>query len=261
MPVIRRQRATFRYYGQLNDFLPPQQRQRPIQHNFELPASVKDIFESMGVPHPEVELVLANGAPVSFGELVHDGDWISVFPAFRTLDLAPVPKLRLPLREHRFILDAHLGRLATYLRVLGLDAAYQTNSTDEELARSSHREGRILLTRDCGLLKRSEVIYGYFVRSTEAKQQAIEVLRQFDLFGAVSPFVRCLRCNALLNAVSKETIADRLQPATRQHYEEFCICPACDRIYWAGPHYRHMSELVREILAGSSNLRQHGNHD
>ena len=256
MPANRRQHATFRYYGPLNDFLPPQQRHRPVRHDFELPASVKDIFESMGVPHPEVDLVLANSIPVDFGRLVRDGDWISVFPEFTTLELGPVPRLRRPLQEHRFLLDAHLGRLATYLRVLGFDALYQTDSQDEELARCSHREERILLTRDCGLLKRSEVIYGYFVRATEAKQQAIEVLRRFDLSSMVSPFTRCLRCNALLNPVPKESVAGRLQPETRRHYDEFRLCPVCERVYWAGSHYRHMTELIQDIVAGS-NLRQH----
>jgi uncharacterized protein len=259
MSTNRRQHATFRYYGQLNDFLPPRQRHRPLLHDFEIPAAVKDMFESMGVPHPEVDLVLLNGAPVNFGRLVHDGDRVSVYPAFCALDLGPLPHLRLQLREHRFILDAHLGRLATYLRLLGLDASYHSDSRDEELAHASHREDRILLTRDCGLLKRSEVIYGYFVRATEAKQQAIEVLRRFDLFGAVAPFRRCLRCNAPLNPVAKESIAERLQANTRQYYDEFRICPLCDRIYWAGSHHRHMNDFVREILA--SNLRQHGNRD
>lgn len=254
MRANRRQHATFRYYGQLNDFLAPQNRQRPLRHDFELPASVKDIFESMGVPHAEVQLVLVNGTPVNFGQLVHDGDWVSVYPVFSALDLGPLGQLRQPLLEHRFLLDAHLGRLATYLRLLGLDAAYETDSKDEELARTSHREERILLTRDCGLLKRSEVIYGYFVRATAAKQQVLEVLRRFDLFGSLAPFTRCLRCNAPLNPVPKESIAERLQPKTRQHFDEFRICSVCDRIYWAGSHYRHMNDFVREILAQKQQL-------
>ena len=276
MSANRRLHAIFRCYGPLNNFLPPAQRHRPLRHDFELPASVKDLFESISVPHPEVDLVLLNGTPVNFGELVHDGDRISVFPAFRTIELPPLPRLRPALRKQRFILDAHLGRLATYLRLLGLDAAYRTNSSDEELARASHQEERILLTRDLGLLKRSEVIYGYFVRATEAKQQVVEVLRRFDLLGAIAPFRRCLRCNALLQSVAKESIAERLQPKTLRHYDEFCICPACDRIYWAGSHYRRMNDFVREILAEqpgssarpalgvlglSSNLRQHWNRD
>ena len=249
MSTNRRQHATFRYYGQLNDFLPPLRRQRPLRHDFDLPAAVKDMFESMGVPHPEVDLVLLNGTTVDFGRLVHDGDWVSVYPAFCALDLGPLPRLRPPLREHRFILDAHLGRLATYLRLLGLDALYRTDSRDQELARASHQEERILLTRDCGLLKRSEVIYGYFVRATEARQQVIELLRRFDLFSVIAPFRRCLRCNVPLNPVPKESVAERLQPKTRQHYDEFRICPGCERIYWAGSHHKHMNDFVREILA------------
>ena len=245
----RRQHAILRFYAELNNFLPPPQRSLPLRHHFALPASVKDIFESIGVPHPEVELILLNGTPADFSRLVHDGDRVSIYPAFRALDLSPLPQLRPPLGEHRFVLDAHLGRLATWLRVLGFDAAYENSCEDKELARISHEQKRILLTRDRGLLKRSEVVYGYFVRATEAKQQAVEVLRRFDLFASAAPFQRCLRCNALLEAVAKERILERLQPRTRQHYDAFRICPACQRIYWAGSHYEHLNQFVREVLS------------
>jgi uncharacterized protein len=147
------------------------------------------------------------------------------------------------------VLDTHLGRLASYLRLLGFDAAYQTSYEDAELARVSHAESRILLTRDCGLLKRSEVVYGYFVRATEPKQQVIEVVRRFDLGAEVHPFRRCLRCNSLLMQVAKDSVLERLQPKTRQHYDDFRTCPTCNRIYWAGSHYERMQDLVREILA------------
>jgi len=249
MPALRRQHANLRFYGELNDFLPPGQRFLPLCHRFELPASVKDVFESIGIPHPEVELILINGTPVGFRHLVHDGDRVSVYPAFRALDLSPIPRLRPPLRVHRFVLDAHLGRLATGLRVLGFDAAYESDGEDKELARISHEQQRILLTRDRGLLKRSEVVYGYFVRSTEVKQQVTDVLRRFDLFAAAVPFQRCLRCNVPLHAVAKESILERLPPKTRQSYDEFRICPACQRIYWAGSHYEHLSRFVQEALA------------
>lgn len=113
----------------------------------------------------------------------------------------------------------------------------------------SHNEERILLTRDCGLLKRGEVVYGYFVRATEPKLQVIEVVGRYDLFSAVSPFRRCLRCNALLNSVAKESIIGRLQPKTCQHYNEFRLCPACNRIYWAGSHHERMQRFIQHVLA------------
>ncbi len=133
--------------------------------------------------------------------------------------------------------------------MLGFDSSYGNNRNDEELARISHDEGRVLLTRDTGLLKRSAVVYGYFVRATEPKRQVIEVLRRYDSFSAACSFTRCVRCNALLNPVPKETVIERLQPKTRHHYDEFRICPDCNRIYWAGSHYEHMRRFVERILA------------
>ncbi|HYG98593.1 MAG TPA: Mut7-C RNAse domain-containing protein [Terriglobales bacterium] len=244
-----RRYAVFRYYAELNDFLPPERRFNSFRHDFELSGSVKDAIESMGVPHTEVELILCKRTPVDFSHLVQDGDQISVYPAFRTLDLSPVLQLRAPLRTARFVIDTHLGRLATYLRMLGFDAFYERTLGDKELSRISQAKERILLTRDCGLLKRSAVVYGYFVRATDPKQQVIEVLRRYNLFSAASPFQRCLRCNVRLQPVSKDSIARRLQPKTSQHFEEFRICTACGRIYWAGSHYEHMQRFVQDVLA------------
>lgn len=252
MAAFPKRHAVFRFYAGLNDFLPPARRFAPFAHNFELPASVKDMIESMGVPHPEVDLILLNGTPVDFSHPVQDGDRISAYPAFKSLDTHPLLQLRTPLPDHRFVLDTHLGRLARYLRMLGFDAAYETDREDKELAGISHNEGRILLSRDRGLLKRGEVVHGYFVRATEPRLQVVEVVRRFDLFSEVSPLRRCLRCNALLNSVAKETILERLQTKTRRYYDEFRICPACNRIYWAGSHYEHMQRFVRRILGGTA---------
>jgi uncharacterized protein with PIN domain/sulfur carrier protein ThiS len=252
MSVHPRQLAIFRCYAELNDFLPSIRRFVPFGHYFEVHASVKDMIESMGVPHTEVDLILLNGMPVDFSHKLQDGDRVSVYPAFRSLDISPLLQLRTPLQELQFVLDTHLGRLATYLRMLGFDASYETNREDKELSRISHHEHRILLTRDCGLLKRGEVVHGYFVRGTEPREQVVEVLGRFDLFPVISPFRRCLRCNTLLNPVAKETIIERLQPKTRQFYDEFRICPACNRIYWAGSHHEHMQRFVQRILARSA---------
>jgi uncharacterized protein with PIN domain len=249
MSASRRRHAVFRYYAELNDFLPPARRFVSFAHSFELPAAVKDMIESMGVPHTEVDLILLNGEPVDFSHPVQDDNLISVFPAFKSLDTRTILQLRTPLHDRRFVLDTHLGRLARYLRMLGFDAAYETDRDDKELARISRDEERILLTRDGGLLKRGEVVHGYFVRATEPKLQVVELLRRFDLSPDVAPFRRCIHCNTLLNSVAKETILERLQPDTRRYYDEFRNCPACNRIYWEGSHYEHMRNFVQRILA------------
>lgn len=241
--------AYFRFYAELNDFLQAERRQRTFVHRFELSGSIKDMIEALGVPHTEIDLILANGQSVDFSYLVRDGDQFSVYPVFESLDITPLVRLRpQPLRETRFVLDVHLGRLATYLRMLGFDTLYRNDYADEELARISSSEGRILLTRDRGLLKRSVVTHGYCLRTTNPRQQLIEVLRRFDLFDSIKPFQRCLHCNGLLQPVDKAAIIDRLLPQTRQHYDEFRRCQACDRIYWPGSHYRRMQQFIEGVL-------------
>jgi uncharacterized protein with PIN domain len=241
--------VTFRFYAELNDFLAPEQRMRSFAHPLFLPASVKDVIESLGVPHTEVDLILANGVPVGFSSLVQHDDYISVYPRFTWLDVSSLVQLRPPLQDMRFALDTHLGRLAIYLRMMGFDALYETSCDDQELSRISAHEKRILLTRDRGLLKRGEVTYGYCVRETEPRRQLLEVLRRFNLFRSVAPFQRCLRCNALLRPISKESILQRLPPRTAECNHEFQICPGCDRLYWRGSHYEHMQRFIEHVLA------------
>jgi uncharacterized protein with PIN domain len=234
-----------RFYAELNDFLARARRQTTFDYAFSGRVSVKDLIESLGVPHTEVDLILVNGASVDFSYLVQDGDNISVYPVFEALDITPVVRVRSrPLREPRFVLDTHLGKLAAYLRMLGFDALYRNDFADEELALISSQEGRILLTRDRGLLKRAVVTHGYCVREQHPRQQMVEVLRRFDLFAAMAPFSRCMRCNGTLEEVPKEAIVDRLPPLTQEYYDEFCVCSRCNRIYWQGSHYQRMEKLV-----------------
>jgi uncharacterized protein with PIN domain len=241
--------AALRFYAELNDFLSEERRSRTITYTFVVSGAVKDAIEALGVPHTEVDLILANGQSVDFSYRVRDGDKISIYPVFESIDISPLERLRpIPLREMRFVLDTHLGKLAAYLRMLGLDAAYCTDYADEKLARISQDDRRILLTRDRGLLKRNIIIRGYFLRATNPREQLIEVLQRFDLFRSISPFERCMHCNALLRPVAKEIIADRLLPETRQHYEEFRICQNCDRVYWKGSHYQRMHKFLEGVL-------------
>jgi uncharacterized protein with PIN domain len=239
--------ATLRFYAELSDFLPTERTDKDFPHSFLLPPSIKDVIESLGVPHTEVDRILVNGVPVDFSYLIQDGDRVRVYPIPTSPPETPVIPLRPPVQEFRFVLDTHLGRLATYLRMFGFDVLYQNRCDDAELAHISAAEDRILLTRDLGLLKRGEVVWGYFVRATEPKEQLVEVLRRFNLFRLAAPFRRCLRCNALLQTVAKESIQDRLAPRTAQCYNDFRICPSCDRLYWAGSHHEHMQRFIERI--------------
>ena len=241
-----------RLYAGLNAFVPRRRRQAAIALTLDEHDSVKHVIESLGVPHTEVDLVLVDGTSVDFAYRVRDGDRIAAYPRFEVLDVAGVSRVR-PASppEPRFVLDAHLGKLATYLRMLGFDTLYRNDFADEALARMSAEQARILLTRDLGLLKRSAVTHGYLVRESAPEAQLAEVLGRFELLDAVAPFRRCIRCNALLETVRKDDVLDRLQPKTRRYYDEFARCPACDRLYWKGSHYQRMQGFVARLLGRS----------
>jgi uncharacterized protein with PIN domain/sulfur carrier protein ThiS len=244
--------ALFRFYSELNDFLSAAQRQVTFAHTFDARTSVKDMIESLGVPHTEIELILVNGAPVDFSYIVQDGDQLSVYPIFETFDVTPIVRLRpAPLRVPRFVLDAHLGKLAGYFRLFGFDTLYRNDYDDETLAIVSSTEHRILLTRDRGLLKRSMVTHGYFVRQTNPQQQIAEVLHRFDLHRQIRPFRRCIRCNGLLHKASKESIAKQIPPHAIQFYDEFHRCDQCGKVYWKGSHYQHMVDFVSSLTRDS----------
>lgn len=243
-------RAYFRFYAELNDFLPPRKRGVAFLHEFHGRPSVKDVIESLGVPHTEVDLVLADGESVDFSWTLRDGARVSVYPVFEAIDVAPIARVRpAPLREVRFVLDGHLGRLARYLRVLGFDARWRSDPRDEELARVAATERRVLLTRDQSLLERRIVSHGYWVRAADPRRQLAEVVHRLDLFRAIAPFRRCLRCNELLEAVAKESVEHALPPAVRKRDDAFRRCPSCKRVYWAGSHHRRMQQLISELLS------------
>jgi len=232
--------ANFYFRDELSEFLSPARRSAAFDYAFSQNPTIKHLIEALGVPHTEVSVIRVNGIVVQLNYRVQHGDRIEVYPASQPDGDQPAP-------EPRFILDNHLGQLATYLRMLGFDTLYRNDYQDDELALVAVKEGRILLTRDRRLLMRKVIIYGYSIRNRDPQQQVLEVLRRFSLFGKIAPFQRCLRCNHPLQPVSKERVLSRLEPLTKLYYEEFHLCPACDQIYWKGSHYERMQGLIEAV--------------
>lgn len=153
--------VTMRFHGALNDFLSPAHRHQTFSHALRGCPSVKDLIESLGPPHPEVDVVRVDGAAVDFTHRVQPGACVEVYPA--SMVEAPGVRVGPPLQDTpRFVLDVGLGRLVGFLRMLGFDALWRNDFADDTLARLSHDEDRILLSRDIGVLKRGEVLRGYF---------------------------------------------------------------------------------------------------
>jgi uncharacterized protein with PIN domain len=241
--------ATFRFYAELNDLLPRQWRQRDVVHAFREPASVKDRIEAHGVPHTDVEFIQVNGGQVDFSYGVRNGDRVSVYPFMAVVE-NPRP-LRPPYPRGRFVLDQHLGRLAAYLRLLGLDCIHRARFPDDDLARVSVDDHRILLSRDKRLLMRRAVVHGAFVRATDPMEQVPEVLHRFGAPETIAPFTRCMACNGVLRETAREEVEDRLLPDTRRYYCEFRECPGCRRVYWNGSHARRMRAWVEAWRAAT----------
>jgi len=233
--------AYFAFMERLNYFLPRDQRNQVIAVEFRGRQSIKHLAESLGVPHPEIGRVQVNGREGTLNTITQDGDRVEIHPIPNDWPAEP-----------RFILDGHLGRLAAYLRMLGFDCLYQNDYRDEELAEIAQKEGRILLSRDRRLLMRKAVIHGYCLRSLDPTEQVAEVMARFDLSQRIVPFHRCLRCNHPLEPVEKEAVIDRLEPLTKEYFDEFQICPACRQIYWKGSHYDQMKKLIEQRVDGNS---------
>lgn len=247
LPVV------FRFYSNLNDFLPPDRRGVEFVHRVKDPGSIKDSIEALGIPHPEIDLILVNGESVGFDYRVRAGDRVSVYPRFTALDITGLSRVQPPpLERVRFVLDVHLGKLATYLRLLGFDTLYRDDYTDAELARISSLEKRVLLTRDRGLLKRGVVIYGYAVRSGDPEEQTAEIVERFGLSSSIAPLERCPRCNGEIASVEKAVVRERIPYYTGLYYDKFAECESCRQIYWKGAHYERIRSLIDRVGERSS---------
>ncbi len=242
-------KAIFRFYEELNDLLPKHRRKTDFAAEFEGKRSVKDMIESLGVPHTEVDLILANGKSVNFSYIIQDGDRISVYPVFESLNIENVTRLRtLPLRKTRFIADINLGDVVRYMRVFGLDVFFDPSLSSLEIITISKAQNRIILTKSKKLLKYKEVSHGILIRPGTTTEQIAHIIGYLDIRDRIKPFSRCLICNSLLENIPKKEIEDRIPPKTKELCDEYAQCRKCDKIYWKGTHYIRMKQVIDEML-------------
>lgn len=253
--------ATLRFYAELNDFLPPERRQRDWELAFQPPAPARHLIETCGVPHTEVELILRGGESIGLDTPLESGDRLAVFPVFQSFDVRPLLRLRLrPLRRPRFVADAHLGALARRLRLLGFDTLWHNDLGGAALARLASDEGRILLTRDRQLLMRQAVTRGCYLHATVVTAQLAELIQRLQLCTEIAPFTRCTLCNGFLDPTPTESVADEVPPRVREWHREYWRCLGCGRVYWKGSHWQAMGRQVAALCpgAGESQFRVHG---
>ena len=234
------------FFGDLDFFLGSKFRSQPVERRLSERTSIKDVIESCGVPHPEVDAILVNGQAVGFDHTLVSEAEVTVSPVANRDDSRTYEHLQ-QTDIHRFIADGHLGTLTRNLRLLGFDTAYCARADDGQLLDIMVRENRALLTRDRRLLMHAIVRHGYCPRSQTADEQTAEVLCRFNLVGLIAPFTRCLRCNAALQDASKAEVIEDLEPLTKIHYDQFRRCPGCGQVYWAGSHFQKLEKRIEGI--------------
>jgi len=239
------------FHGDLSFFLKAPAIERQLSER----TSIKDVIEACGVPHTEVDLILVNGEAVDFAAVLTQDVGVDVYPPNETR--SPLfPEDRLQVHDiEKFVADGHLGKLVRDLRLLGIDVTYDPAAEDRQLVRTASNEERALLTRDRRLLMHAAVRHGYYPRSQDPLEQTVEVLRRFRLASVLTPFSRCLRCNAPLEPAEKAKVLGRLEPLTKIYYDQFRRCRGCGQVYWSGSHFEKLQkriEIIRSRFAGET---------
>ncbi len=235
--------ACFRFHGALERFLAPAHRGRAVWVECASVASAKHQIEALGIPHTEVGLLLINGQAGSLKQRLREGDQVVVHPAMAIARDEKRPG-DLPIAPPRFVADAHLGALARRLRMAGFDTLYDNAYADPALAELANREARFLLTRDRELLKRRQVVQGCYIHALRPEAQLGELFERLALRHWAAPFTRCLTCNAELQPVALEQVSERIPIRVRDRHQAFLHCPACDKLFWEGSHWRAMRERL-----------------
>ncbi len=147
-------------------------------------------------------------------------------------------------KPEEFVVDAMLGRLARWLRVLGYDAIYRVSNTPGSVAACLGSERRLVTRRAATAARYPDAL---LLTSTRVGEQLRELLQKADIRPPREMwFSRCLLCNQLLNPAP----AERAQANVPEHVY-YCNqgrirwCPSCGRYYWPGTHRARMIRQLR----------------
>lgn len=152
--------------------------------------------------------------------------------------------------EPKFFADAMLGRLATWMRILGLDVEYEPDIEDSILEARSRVESRMILTRDTRLIKRRGVRDRcFFIESDHVEVQLREVVERFGVTGA-RLLTRCPRCNTVLKDVQRVCVKGLVPAYVYDTQDRFSTCTGCGRVYWSGTHKAQIIKTLRGFVKG-----------
>jgi uncharacterized protein with PIN domain len=248
------------FIGKLNNFLPIKKRNRHIMVPWTGRRSIKDLVESLCVPHTEVGGIRIAGQWVDFSYIIGDGDEVTVYPAADEGSYSETRASDNPLFNPEsqyppvFICDVHLWKLTRRLRLLGFDTRFNPQWDDAQLAEISQEKHFILLTRDRGLLIRRIVERGLYIHNTDPEEQVKEVLQRLDLYKRIAPFKRCIACGGILEPVEfgSDLFEEKLRPQIPVKVLEwtkvFHYCMNCKKVFWKGSHYEKLIKMIDRYI-------------
>jgi hypothetical protein len=176
--------ATFRFYEELNDYLPEPLRKKDVDLFFEKGMTVGAALEAFGIPGQAVELILVNSETVDFRRIIAQGDRVAVYPMFESIHVGPLLRIRKrALRKTRFAVDSDLGPLAQALKNRGADICFSPSFTRSELSAVARSEYRILLTGQQEWIEAGGLSHAILVKGGDAEREAERILRLLDLGG------------------------------------------------------------------------------
>jgi uncharacterized protein with PIN domain len=221
-------KGTFRFYEELNDFLPKHIKKVDIDTEFIGKRSIKETIEEFGVSPSLVDMVLVNGKPVDFRYILKDGDRVSVYPVFEKLNIQSVSLLRkFPLRRIQFIADVDLQDMVQLMRILGFDVIFNPSYKLPDIIDISKQENRIILTNRKELLKSESVTHAVRIGLGTAMEKVKNVMDDLDVKDRIKPFSKCLGCNNLLENRQTKEFLDRISPETKRIYKKYLLCKSC----------------------------------
>lgn len=151
-----------------------------------------------------------------------------------------------------FIVDAMLGKLATWLRLTGHDTFYSTHIHDDELIRIAKEHSRILLTSDAILARRAEEAgLEFMLVRGSVDEEVASVFLKFGIKPDADPAKsRCTKCNGILTHIKndeKQRIEGLVPEQTYNYYTEFWLCKYCKSVFFQGGQWTNIEEYMSRI--------------
>jgi len=152
------------------------------------------------------------------------------------------------VQEHSFTLDAHLGKLARWLRMLGHDVTYDPQVTNTDLLEDGRKQDRIIVTRDKELFQKAikSSLNAILLKNDKIEKQLKEIASCLKISLELNP-KHCSICNGILEKAKKRSINQKVPEQSIKIYNEFWECQNCGKIFWPGIHWKNMLKTLQKI--------------